>query len=212
MKEIHYQNLGYPKTGTTWIYHQLLYHPQVDCQPDPNQKEFNPPNKELYLNFYKKYNVSFNLRTHTFLKPETLYYATHLTFIFRNPFHLLNTWYNFLCYANQDFKLSVEEFLKYDDYNFQLVTDTQRIFDNWKNYDVKWLFYDDLAADNKIFMYNLCDYLGLNRYFDPRVKPKFKTKITKEIVIDDEKLIKYINEKISIIEDHTKRDLTHWKK
>jgi hypothetical protein len=211
MKKLHYQNIGHPKTGTTWVYHQLLYHPQVDCKPDLNYKEYDPHTKEDYLNFYKDYDISFNLRTLTFLNPQKLHHATHISCTFRNLFDLLNTWYNYLHY-NPNYNTSMNDFLSLNDYNFKLITDVEKIFEQWKDYDVKWLFYDDLAADNKSYLHSICDYLGLERYYDPRIKVKFKTNITKQILFDDENIIKYINDKIKIIEDHTHRDLTHWKK
>lgn len=211
MKKIHYRNIGYPKTGTTWLYYQFLYHPNVDCKPDLDYKEFDPDNKESYFNFYKYYDVSFNLRTHIYNFPERLYYATHLSFTFRNLYDLLNSWYNYLRY-NPNYTSTVEEFLDKESYNFKLITDVEKIFNNWQTYNVKWLFYDDLMKDNKEYMYNLCDFIGIERYYDPRVKVKFKTDITQQILFEDDSIIKYINDKICIIEDHTHRDLTHWKK
>lgn len=211
MKKLHYQNIGFPKTGTTWVYHQFLYHPEIDCKVDLNNKEFNTNTKEKYLDFYKDYDVSYNLRTLTYTDPNKLFYATHISFTWRNLFDLLNTWYNYLLY-NPNYKHSVQEFLNIQDYNFKLITDVEKIFDAWKSYEVKWFFYDDLVTDNQLYFYNLCDYLGISKYYDSRIKVKFKTNITKQILFDDESIIKYINNKITIIEDHTKRDLSHWKK
>jgi len=211
MRQLHYQNIGYPKTATTWMYHQFLYHPNIDCKPDLDHKEYNPSSKEAYINFYKDYNISYNLRTLTYLKPETLYYATHITLTLRNPYDLLNTWYNYLLY-NPNYKTSVGEFLRTDDYNFKLITDIETTLNNWKNHNIKYLFYDDLVNDNKKYMYDLCDYLGIPQYYDPRIKVKFKTNITQQIIFENENVIKYINDKICILEDHTHRDLSHWKK
>lgn len=211
MRKLHYQNIGFPKTGTTWVYHQFLYHPEIDCKVDLNHKEFDTNTKEKYLNFYKDYNVSYNLRTLTFTDSNKLFYATHISFTWRNLFDLLNTWYNYLLY-NPNYKYSVQEFLNVQDYNFKLITDVEKIFTNWKSYKIKWFFYDDLVADNQLYFYNLCDYIGISKHYDPRIKVKFKTNITKQILFDDENIIKYINNKITIIEDHTHRDLSHWKK
>lgn len=211
MKKLHYRNIGYPKTGTTWVYYQLYDHPEMDFKPLLRQKEFNPTTKEKYFEMYKDYDNSFNLRTISFDSPEKLYYATHISFTFRNLYELLNSWYNYLRY-NPNYTETPEEFIQYNNCNFKLITDVEKIFDNWKSHNVKWLFYDDLAADNKKYMFDLCDYLGLSKYYSARIKVKFKTNITEQIVFDDQKLIKYINDKICIIEDHTHRDLTHWKK
>lgn len=211
MRQIHYRNIGYPKTGTTWLYHQLNSHPDVDGKISANYKEYNPYTKEKYMDFYKEFSVSFNLYTLLFTEPNKLYTATHITCTLRNLYELLNTWYNYLHY-NPNFKMSVNDFLKTDSYNFKLITNVEKIFNDWKNYDVKFLFYDDLQKDNQLYFHEICDYLNIKRYYDSRITPKFKTRITQQILFEDTNLIKYINEKICIIEDHTKRDLSHWKK
>jgi hypothetical protein len=51
----------------------------------------------------------------------------------------------------------------------------------------------------------------LNRYYKD-IGIKFKTDINNPLVFDNEDIIKYINEGISVIEATLDRDLSHWKR
>jgi hypothetical protein len=212
MKSIHYRNIGYPKTGTTWLYYQLLYHPNVDGKVFLHEKEFVAKSEIEYKEKYQNYDVSFNLDTHLFQNYNNLFYSTHLSCIFRNIYQLLNTWYNYIKNTNMNIKMDQKTYLSLDNPNIQMFTNTKKLFNDWEGHNVKFLFYDDLERDNKEFMYSICDFLNIPRYHDPRIKVKFKTKITEQLVYEDKEIISCINEAISIIEDNTHRDLTHWKK
>ena len=59
MKILHYRNIGFPKTGTTWLHTQFLYHPNIDCKPNLNDKEYVGNTKEEYIKKYEKYDISY---------------------------------------------------------------------------------------------------------------------------------------------------------
>lgn len=213
MKILHYRNIGFPKTGTTWLHTQFLYHPNIDCKPDLNDKEYIGNNKEDYIRKYERFNISYNLYTHLFREPNKLYYYTHLTFTLRNIYDLLNSYYNYIKNTNTNAKLNEESYLNLNDSNFLMFTDIEKIFEDWKEHNIKFLFYDDLVTDSKKYLYDICDYLNIPRYFDKRfIKPVFKTSIKEQLKFEDEKIVAKVNHAITIIEDKTQRDLSHWKK
>lgn len=220
MKRIHYRNIGFPKTGTNWLWVQFSYHPEVDCKLDSNYKEYRGNSLDSYKKIYERYDVSVNLDTHAYAKgfPEGHYitpgkiheHTTHLTMIFRNPYEVMNSMYNLEKNRNVNFKIGT------DDYVLQTMktyADTKTIFDDWNKskVPVKYLFYDDLVADPKQYFFNICDHLGLNRYYRD-IGVKFKTEKNNPLTFDNQDAIKYINEGISVIEDTLHRDLSHWKK
>lgn len=224
MKRIHFRNIGFPKTGTTWLWYQLISHPEVDAKINLIFKESLGRNLEEYKKPYEKYNVSMNLHTHTFnidfplnhyCLPELVSeYTTHVTFRFRNPYELLNSYYNYIKNTNPNATFTAKDYLTVDSGSVKMFCDVKKIFDNWNKCkaNFKYMFYDDLVNDPKKHMYEICEFLGINKFYDPKIKVKFKTDIKEQLIFDDKKLIKYINDNICVIEDTLKRDLSHWKK
>lgn len=224
MNKIHYRNIGYPKTGTNWLWKQLMSHPQVDAGVPFMYKEFNTPDLEKYKQIYKNYDVSVNLDTHVFAlmypdthicHPKNIHtHTTHITLTFRNLYDVLNSLYNMDKNRNPNFKTTAKEFASMDNPKLKLYCDLYRIFEGWKEckIPVQYMFYDDLQKDPKEYMHNLCRYIGLSPFYDKKIGITFKTDINEQLIFEDDAVIKYINNGISIIEDHTKRDLSHWKK
>jgi hypothetical protein len=95
-----------------------------------------------------------------------------------------------------------------------MFTDTKKIFNYWEDckLPINYIFYDDLCADPKQYMHNLCDYIGIGKFYNGNMNRKFQTTMNDPLVFDDASAIQFINEGISIIEDHTKRDLSSWKR
>lgn len=219
MKLIHYRNIGYPKTGTNWLWLQLMNNKRVDARFAINYKEYKGRNLEHYKKLYEKYNVSVNLNTHTFceLKNDDHFehpnnignHTTHITFIFRNFYEVLNSMFNMEKNRNQQFRLSQNEFkTSRVPYYF----DIEKIFNYWKSCNIKFLFYDDLKKDPKQFYHDICDYIGIDRDYKSDIGIKFSTNVTEQLNFIDVDVIKYMNDNISKLEDLSKRKLSHWKK
>lgn len=220
MKKIHYKNIGYPKTGTTWLFEQLRCHPQVDAKLRDFYKEFAGNNLEEYKNVYQEYNISVNCnpRVFTNLKAETHYehpsriheYTTHLTVCFRNTYDILNSYFNMKKNLNPNFKMTEDEYILSE---VELYRNTEQIFQYWQqcSLPIKFMFYDDLLNDPKQFLYDICDYIVIKRSYKD-IGVKFKTQINTPLSFDNTDIINYINESISVIENYTNRNLSHWKK
>lgn len=221
MKKIHYKNIGYPKTGTNWLWLQLMNHPQVDAKFQIYRKEFVGKNLEEYKKVYEQYTVSINLETHVFanLRQNTHFThptrihecATHLTLTFRNLYEVLNSMFNMERNRDINFKMTGPEFLQSQ---VKMYCDTKKIFEDWSEcrLPIKYLFYDDLVSNPKAYMHEICRYIGLAPFYTQSMSKVFRTDKRENLVFEDENLIKYINDGISIIEDYTKRNLSHWKK
>jgi hypothetical protein len=121
MKKIHYQNVGYPRTGTTWLWDSLITHPEIfksdnllkriKTRSKINQFSFKEnhwqeQNHNLllvdfsdYIKIYEEYDISLNFRPYTFrLTTDHIKkisnYTTHVSMTLRNPYELFDSNYN----------------------------------------------------------------------------------------------------------------------
>jgi hypothetical protein len=221
MKDIHYRNIGFPKTGTNWLWYQLGKHPQIDGRFSVEYKEYRPKDVESYKKIYKDYRITYNLDTHVFtenfsyLRPESIHeYTTHITLIFRNPYEVLNSMYNMNKNNNPNFSTSKDEYTNVNSRAVCQYGGIGDILNYWKSckLPVKYMIYDDLQNDPKSFMHEICDHLGLRHFCDTSKGVTFPTKKNDPLVFDNIDTIEYINRGISVIENQLNRDLSHWKK
>lgn len=222
MKKIHYKNLGFPKTGTNWLWLQLMKHPQIDGKLDINYKEYSAPDLSSYKKIYENFDVSVNLNTHTFhnviddhfTSPKHIHeYTSHISMILRNPYDVLNSMYNMDKNRNPNFKSSKEEYTNSNSNIVKMYSNFEFIFDFWKEckLPVLYLFYDDLVKEPKEFVHTICEHIGITPFYDPNRGVAFQTDKKDPLVFDNQESIDYINKGISVIEDRLGRELSHWK-
>lgn len=223
MKRIHYRNLGFPKTGTNWLWLQFMQHPLVDCKLDHRYKEYRGQDLASYKKVYEKYDVSLNLDTHVFYdmydenyhaRPENIHeHATHLTMILRNPYEVLNSMFNME--KNRDSKLDIrkEQYTNIDSDIVKRYSDFKNIFRYWSSckLTIKYMFYDDLVNDSKKFMYDICDHIGIKPFCNTSRGVAFPTDKKDPLVFDNQSTIDYINKGICDVEEFLNKDLSHWK-
>jgi hypothetical protein len=115
---------------------------------------------------------------------------------------------------NNNFTISKEDYANINNPSIHLYCNTKKIFDDWANckLPIKIMFYDDLKQDQQQFMFDICNYIGIKPFYNKNIDVAFKTDINEPLIFEDQQLISYINDGISVIEDYTKRDLSHWKK
>jgi hypothetical protein len=224
MKKIHYRNIGLPKTGTSWLFSQLMKHPYIDGKVEHYLKEYRAKTLKEYKEVYERFDVSINLDTHIFdnifdknyfARPEFIHeHTTHITMSLRNPYEVLDSMYNMERNRNPFFKNTQDNYTNLKSIIFKTYTDFISIFDYWKScrISLRYIFYDDLVHDPKKYMYDICDYIGLKKFYDERNIRVFKTEKNDPLVFDNQETIDYINKNICVIEDHTGRDLSHWKR
>jgi hypothetical protein len=224
MKKIHYRNIGFPKTGTNWLWQQLGTHPQIDGRfNDVSYKEYRTVDLVSYIKVYEKYDITYNMDVNVFqqhdpdhyLRPENIHHhTTHITMFLRNPYEVLNSMYNMEKNRNPNFNVSKEMYINISSPIVKRYSDIQEIFDYWENsiIPVKYMFYDDLVENPKQFMFDICEHIGLKSFYNDKKKKVFVTEKNDPLVFDNQTSIDYINKNISVVEDTFKRDLSHWKK
>jgi hypothetical protein len=223
MKEIHYRNIGFPKTGTNWLWMQLHAHPQLDGRFTVFYKEHKAKDLKSYSKLYLPYDKTYNLDPHAFMKQEEGHYlrpenihehTTHLTMILRSPYEVLNSMYNMFNNNDRGFIVSKHDYIDIKNNMVKMYSNLSGLFDYWDNckVPVKYLFYDDLKSDPKKFMHTICEHLGIRPFYDPSKGIIFATDINDPLVFDNRDTIDYINREISVVENRFDRDLSHWKK
>jgi hypothetical protein len=240
MKKIHYKNIGLPKTGTTWLWLQLSIHPDIDfftlregkekvqCIVDKH-KRFNANNNvkekkfdsvEEYKKFYEPFDISLNFDTWTFItvNKEISDLTTHTSVSFRNPYDQIASWWNFFQrpYWNERMLINADErnFLNFANPTFMQFTDYEKIISDWRPYNLKPMIYDDIINDPEQYVKDVCNFLGIKEHYDSGMGSKIvlQTEYTESLKWLNDDVVKFINSKISYLEDFTKRDLSHWKK
>jgi hypothetical protein len=228
MKKIHYRNIGFPKSGTSWLWMHLMKHPEIDGRLSLPFKEYRGKTLSEYKAVYQKYNISVNLDTAIFSNSfDDDYFATpknidshttHITCSLRNPYDVLNSMYNMGKNNVPNFTGTQDSFTNIESITLHTYTNFEKLFDDWDRcpIKVKYMFYDDLVDDPKKYIIDICEYLGLTPYYNNKYQGtdgwRFSTKKTEPLVFDNAETIEYINTGISVIEKRLNRDLSHWKK
>jgi hypothetical protein len=221
MKKIHYRNVGLPKTGTTWLWHQLMRNRNIDGNLNDYLKEFKVKTIDDYKRLYEKFDVSVNFNTQVFYissndfeRPDRIHeYTTHITLSIRNPYEILDSMFNMR--KNRKI-LNLDTKSAYTEVTSIIVerhSNFENIFDYWKSckLDIKYMLYDDLVADPKKYTYDVCEYIGVTPSYTELGKILATVK-EDPLIFDNQKTIDYINKNICVIEDRLNRDLSHWKR
>ena len=214
MKKIHYLNLGMAKSGTTAIFDTLMTHPEIDFTGFKENFLFSHHGYELeqYSEYYKNFNISLNfctaLWTMEFQQIKELdKITTHYSIIFRNPYHFVQSLYNFIPHNNISIHSFIAMMLETNQLNYA------KILDRWdmiiKTKPFKILYYEDLTTDPNLYQ-SLTEFLGLT---DVKLVPKLSNVSKNKTLVDNfsTQHVTVINELIEQFEQKMNKNLSHWK-
>jgi Sulfotransferase domain len=220
MKKIHYCNIGYPKTGTTWLYENLCQHPEIDHDYIKENYFLLEPFLDLenYVMPYEQKEISLNFNTHQWrMHPKLInyldQYATHVSLVIRNPFIWLDSYYNFCInkgmypdnLSTHDFFQQCTKF-KFFDYISTIKKWRKHLYKN----KLHIFFYDDLCVDPHKFYIKILDMLCL-----PHQEPNLNKILVTDHTIKHQfsyEQIQKLNQHITELEEFEDIDLTHWKR
>jgi hypothetical protein len=101
MKKIHYVNLGYGRSGSTWLFDNLIKYPHIDyCGIKENRYlEFSGYPMDEYIQYYLPYDVSLSFSPgQVFLDSKQFCdldrVTTHFSVLLRNPYEVCKSLYN----------------------------------------------------------------------------------------------------------------------
>ena len=213
MIEKHIVNIGFPRTGTTWLWECAGFDPVNDKE---NPILTTDLDFDRYVKYYSQYQVSANFNPNLWcLDREIIQFiqqhATHITLIVRNPFDFVERYFDFI---HRDEEVSVlTEFLVFGGF-----INYKDIIDRWSVGAVKLkvLFFEDLERNPSKFFKEYMDFcqisIAKNKIIDYNVKINANPKQEKIRLNFTANQIKFINQEIDRFQTLTDRDLTHWKK
>jgi hypothetical protein len=213
MKQIHYLHFGMPRSGTSWLFDQLVTHPAVDytgVKEYPFLVNKGAPMSE-YINYYNPFYVSLSMNPLNWAIDSQLLgkldsFATHYSIGFRNPYTFLNSWFNFT-----DFKKHRPAFYVSEQLELNLVNYT-KIIKRIKQYvhkPVPIMLYDDLVRSPASYLNTVTDHIGIPRHPAPTLIP-INTSTEKQKLQFTDKEVIIINNLINNFSDYIDKDLTHW--
>ena len=216
MKKIHYIHFGYPKTGTSWLYENLINHPAVDFVGMKENDYLTRVGYPVtgYTDYYKNFDISFNFDPNTWnLESKQLAeldnFATHYAISLRNPYDVANSLYNFLPDIDILNKSSyVSDLIKINFFDYAQVIGR---LNNHLKKSLFVLYYDDLVCDSTQYYNSLLDHLGLPLTSQIIVGHVGATEYKDNIKFTD-KEIEIINGQIDQASEYLKKDLTKWKR
>ncbi len=204
MKKSHYINIGTARSGTTWLFENLIRSKQIDYNKDkePGLKILDC--QQDYIEYYKNFNFSLNFNPAfwaidsnqiSFIKKH----STHCSTILRNPYEVINSLY---CVLNPN--------LLYSEYAFA-VSNTigyADIIKRWCNHDnFKIFYYDELVNDTQNYLNTVTNFLNIEN-----LKPLSKINATnnKKLFEFGEEQKQMVNYEIKKLEDFLQKDFSSW--
>lgn len=216
MKKLHYVHIGFPFTGTTWLYENLKRHESVDYKLIKEFTMFTlDKDNDVYFKEYEGCNVSFNLNTNDYELPDEIIrhrnsYITHCGVSVRNPFERLEGWANFnKPRANGQ---TTEEWLdaRFNEGFTDYVTPIKR----WLSLCDKpmhYMVFDDLLHDDQTYFDSLLDHVGLEKGMEVlHQKYNWRPRNIKFELSAEQ--VDTVNKHIDELSDFMNRDFSHWKR
>lgn len=268
MKEIHFQIVGFPRTGTTWLWNSLINNRKIFETTSFKEKSqlrekllkelkenvWQEQNLDLllkdsseYTEQYKKYNITLNFRPLTFLLgrqhiEKIAKYTTHAAIIMRNPYEILDSFYNMQ--INIARRPDLDEFSNssgYEKFSIDWMTykksnphargnNAEDVLNFYiKQFDFfntvcRWLefknkfkifYYEDLLAEPATFYKNVCDFIMLEPNNEIKKSVNSTSEITQNKIVKFNYLpyqIETINRQIDQLSGTLQRDFKTWKR
>ena len=163
MKKIHLLNIGYPKSGTSWIWEHFCKLPEISIPMEKeNKRFFSGQPLENYIACYNKWDMTGNFFTYNFaldryrLKQLSSIDTARASFILRHPVDLAWSLYFFL-------KIDQSQ-TTFPEYCIQLLDQSwffsaHKIINRWQEqFGERFhiFYYEDFVKDNKQFFSVFC--------------------------------------------------------
>jgi hypothetical protein len=218
MNQKHIVNIGLPRCGTTWLWHQLCSHPALNytIYQKENPIFFDQQEFTNYKNSYNDHNVSANFQANLWMLDQALIkflhqYVTHISVVLRNPYQFIERFFDFIShnFSQEDF---VEWAVSTQIVNYQKFL--SRWMDTAPSYVACKIFYfDDIEKDPTLFVSNYLEFCGLEVIInnDPKILINQNVKSQKIKINFSKRHISTINDWIDAFSDYADQDLAHWK-
>jgi hypothetical protein len=235
MKKAHFQYVGYPRSGSTFLYRVFQQHNLLQECTNSFVKEFRCDNIDEYKSQYLKFDYSINMHASVLLLRNKQYICETDTVTdkffacIRNPYEVVSSGYALWNGhpVSQPAISRIGDCVGNIKFFQDLISKPFRIF-----------YFDDLVGNENVFVNEICEFLDIdvpNVNFDNILKHSSKEvyhdintlgstdvlngKLTvrnqNEIVPEynfGQQEIEYFNNKILELEQYLDRDFSHWKR
>lgn len=214
MIEKHIVNIGYPRSGTSWLWYHADFEPKQDKE---NQILMTTLDFKRYVDYYSQYKISANFQTNLLVVDTEIIkfvqaHATHISLIVRNPYDFVERYYDWIS-ANSP--TDPTDFIVY-----QGLLNYHDIFQRWKPGSQKFglFFFEDLELDPdgfyKNYMYFCNEPIPIAKMsnIDYTIKINANPKFKKSKIEFTTAQIKYINNEIDRFQMLINKNLSHWKR
>jgi hypothetical protein len=202
-----------PRSGTTWLFDQLINHSMVDYRGIKEHKFFIEKGTPLseYIDYYKSFNISINMNPLNWTMDNQLLLeldllVTHYSIGFRNPYEFLNSWFNYANFKSHRSDFFVKEQLELN------MADYKKILKRIKDHvgkQILVLTYDELISNPIKYLNTVTDHLGISNHRRPTLIPINMSTEKQKLQFTDKEVI-IINNLIHNFSDSIDKDLTHW--
>lgn len=218
MNKIHVLNIGYPKCGTTWLWQNLKIQPWFSCPTEKENKKLISGNQLIteYVRDYNNFDITANFATNMFSADRYLIQqlqeigSTRVSIVYRNPYDLYWSMFNFVRHDAQSFNEYVSRLLSGGWFNRfdQILLRWQQVFP-----DVHVFFYDDIVANQGYFLSDYCHRLGLPACVTSSEDRINVTRYTKTDFCDlSVETCNSINDSIEKLQLLVDKDILHWRR
>lgn len=233
MKKAHFQYVGYPRAGSTFLHRIFRQQAQLAECANAVLKEFYCNDLDTYKNTYSNFDYSINMYTLTLLKRSEEYISMTDTVTdkffacIRNPYDAFSSSFS-LWNGRGHLPQTARRFAEYTENLIFLKSNITKPF--------KIFYFEDLINHEQQYIKSVCDFLEIDTpnidtlavkkhsskevYHDhdmDGVRPNLLVKVRPEGDIVPEYLftdqeIDYFNLKITELEQYLDRDFSHWKR
>lgn len=219
MQNKHILNIGYPRSGTTWLWENLCEQSWFDGREiikENQQLIKNSCNIDDYCDTYSKFNISGNFYPAMIFFDRYLISSlskvpnTHVSIILRDPISWMISQLQFTDTQFDNFDKRVASVL-----DQKIMLHPTILIKRWRNYfrDINVFFYDDLKQNPGEFFKDYCQKMGLpavekcNKEIRNSSRPNTSCNSFDLSIETKQKL----NQSISELEVLTNKSLNHWK-
>jgi hypothetical protein len=189
LKKLHLLNIGFPKTGTTWLFKEISKQKWFDQKDIEKEKFIIEKTKKIddYISLYNSYNYSANFNTNSYRLG--IYYIRLLkniknckvSLIIRNPYECYWSYYQeHTVKLNSHSQIQKKDFFTWtkDMLNIKADSSWSKIIDRWVQVfpNLKIFYYDDLKENPTKFYYEYSKKMNLPKSKNINTTPENVTK------------------------------------
>lgn len=221
MNKKHIVNIGYPRSGTSWLWRHINH-----CIGQPLnliEKENNllleRPDFDRYVRHFAHYEISLDFQpllfqVDRFMIAKLCQISTSISVILRNPFELAESWYNWIAwqFGSQESEQKFVEFLF--DTKFLCLSENIQRWQAIMDRPLGIFLFDDIKSNPKEFLKKYLEFCDISAELDHGIDYSLpiSQNLSKKPFVYSDAHKKSINLEIDLLEPVLNQNLSHWRR